>query len=166
MEVGRTEAIGSRVGAGPPAAPPAEPAPAPAHNLEDPALYFNRELSWLDFNDRVLQLAEDESEPLLERANFAAIWESNLDEFFMVRVANLHDQVEAGVDARGADGMSTNDQIDAIRALVLGQRERLTRCFERELRPALAEHGIRIISPERATPAEYEQLDRVFVTSI
>ena len=69
---------------------------APAPDLEDPSLYFNRELSWLDFNDRVLQLAEDPSVPLLERVKFCAIWESNLDEFFMVRVANLHDQVEAG----------------------------------------------------------------------
>jgi polyphosphate kinase len=138
----------------------------PMPELEDASLYFNRELSWLEFNDRVLQLAEDTSVPLLERAKFCAIWESNLDEFFMVRVANLHDQLEAGVDARGADGMSTSEQIDAIRERVLGQRERLARCFERELRPALAEHGIRIISPERASPAEHEQLDRVFVTSI
>ena len=146
-----------------------EPAPTyapPTPELEDSSLYFNRELSWLDFNDRVLQLAEDSSVPLLERAKFCAIWESNLDEFFMVRVANLHDQLEAGVDARGADGMSPSDQIDAIRELVLAQRERLARCFERELRPALAEHGIRIISPERAGTAEREQLDQVFEASI
>src|SRR5438093_6419055 len=135
-------------------------------DLEDSSLYFNRELSWLDFNDRVLQLAEDTSVALLERAKFCAIWESNLDEFFMVRVANLHDQLEAGVDARGADGMSPNDQIDAIRELVIAQRERLTRCVERELRPALAEHGIRIISPQRASAAEGEQLERVFEKSI
>ena len=82
-----------------PAAEPAESvtpqqAPGPP-DLEDPSLYFNRELSWLDFNDRVLQLAEDPSVPLLERVKFCAIWESNLDEFFMVRVANLHDQIEA-----------------------------------------------------------------------
>src|SRR4051812_43218581 len=74
-------------------------------DLEDPSLYFNRELSWLDFNDRVLQLAEDPSVPLLERVKFCAIWESNLDEFFMVRVANLHEQLEAGLDPRGADGL-------------------------------------------------------------
>ena len=138
----------------------------PAPDLEDPSLYFNRELSWLDFADRVLQLAEDASVPLLERAKFGAIWESGLDEFFMVRVANLHDQLEARVDARGADGMSPSDQIDAIHELVLGQRERLTRCFEHELRPALAEHGIRIISPERANAEERAQLDRVFQKSI
>ena len=140
-------------------------APSPP-NLEDSSLYFNRELSWLDFNDRVLQLAEDPSVPLLERVKFCAIWESNLDEFFMVRVANLHDQLEAGVDARGADGMSPTDQIDAIRELVLGQRVRLSRCFERELHPALAEHGIRVISPQRASPAELEELGRAFERSI
>ncbi len=148
-----------------------EEAAAPAHaqptpDLEDSSLYFNRELSWLDFNDRVLQLAEDASVPLLERVKFCAIWESNLDEFFMVRVANLHDQLEAGVDARGADGISPNDQIDAIREVVIGQRKRLTQCFERDLRPALAEHGIRIISPDRASAGEREQLDRVFQNSI
>src|ERR671917_2830343 len=79
---------------------------APAPDLADPSLYFNRELSWLDFNDRVLQLAEDSSVPLLERLKFCAIWESNLDEFFMVRVAGLQEHVEAGRDARGADGLS------------------------------------------------------------
>src|SRR5215208_8040257 len=100
-------------------APRAEPE---AVDIEDSSLYFNRELSWLDFNDRVLQLAEDSSVPLLERVKFCAIWESNLDEFFMVRVANLHDQLEAGMDARGADGMGASEQIDAIRARGAGQR--------------------------------------------
>src|SRR5213079_3690418 len=81
----------------------AEPAPDPLA-LEDSSLYFNRELSWLDFNDRVLQLAEDPDVPLLERVKFAAIYTSNLDEFFMVRVAGLQDQVEAGVSTRLQDG--------------------------------------------------------------
>ncbi len=138
----------------------------PARDLEDSSLYFNRELSWLDFNDRVLQLAEDASVPLLERVKFCAIWESNLDEFYMVRVANLHDQLEAGMDARGADGMAPSQQIDEIRKLVLGQRERLGRCFEHEIRPALAEHGIRIISPQRAGDAERAELGRAFERSI
>jgi polyphosphate kinase len=145
------------------AAPRAEPE---APDLEDSSLYFNRELSWLDFNDRVLQLAEDASVPLLERIKFCAIWESNLDEFYMVRVANLHEQLEAGMDARGADGLSASEQIDAVRQRVLRQRERLTQCFERDLRPALAEHGIRVISPERASPAERAELDRIYESSI
>jgi polyphosphate kinase len=131
-------------------------------DLEDPSLYFNRELSWLEFNDRVLQLAEDTSVPLLERVKFCAIWESNLDEFFMVRVANLHDQVEAGLDVSGADGMSPREQIAAIGERVKLQRERLGDCFERELRPALAEHGIRLVSPDSCTPAEQQELQRLF----
>src|SRR3954454_24545660 len=135
-------------------------------DLEESSLYFNRELSWLDFNDRVLQLAEDSSVPLLERVKFCAIWESNLDEFFMVRVANLHDQLEAGMDARGADGLSASDQIDAIRERVLRQRDGLTRCFARDLRPALAEHGIRLISPDRASPPERLELERIYESSI
>ena len=71
-----------------------------------PALFTNRELSWLDFNDRVLQLAEDESLPLIERVKFLAIFATNLDEFFMIRVAGVHDQVDARIDARGPDGLS------------------------------------------------------------
>ena len=71
-----------------------------------PELFFNRELSWLDFNDRVLQLAEDEATPLLERLKFCAIWSTNLDEFFMVRVAGLHEMVDAGVDTPGKDGLN------------------------------------------------------------
>src|SRR5205807_1070135 len=80
----------------------------------DPRLYTNRELSWLDFNDRVLQLAEDESMPLLERVKFLAIYCSNLDEFFMVRVAGVHDQVDAGIDVRGRDGLAPTETIDRI----------------------------------------------------
>src|SRR5262245_18076867 len=86
-----------------------------ATNLSDLALYFNRELSWLDFNDRVLQLAEDSRVPLLERLNFCAIYEDNLDEFYMVRVAGLHDKVEGKIDARGADGLPPDEVIDLVR---------------------------------------------------
>src|SRR4051812_18332794 len=98
---------------------------AAAPRLGDPSLYWNRELSWLDFNDRVLQLAEDaENVPLLERVKFAAIYASNQDEFFMVRVAGLHDQVDAGIDVRGADGRSPRETLDLVAARVqqLGSR--------------------------------------------
>ncbi len=142
--------------------PPIAAVSATHPDLAEPALYFNRQTSWMDFNDRVLQLAENPDLPLLERIKFCAIWESNLDEFFMVRVAGLHDQVEAGIDARPADGMSANEQIDAVRALVLEQRARLQRVFDDELRPALGEYGIRVISYEEASPDDRRELDLLF----
>ena len=83
-------------------------------DLADPSLYVNRELSWLDFNDRVLQLAEDESLPLIERLKFLAIFVTNLDEFFMIRVAGVHDQVDARIDARGPDGLSPTEVLEGI----------------------------------------------------
>src|SRR3989440_634103 len=130
--------------------------------LDDASLYANRELSWLDFNDRVLQLAEDESMPLLERAKFLAIWASNLDEFFMVRVAGLHDQVEAGIGARGPDGLSASETIDRIVDQVSGQSERQTRQWEEQIRPELAEHGIRVVSCDACDDEERERVDRIF----
>src|SRR5947209_20548499 len=90
-----------------------ETAPA-VPELDDRTLYLNRELSWLEFNDRVLQLAEDESLPLIERLKFLAIFTTNLDEFFMIRVAGVHDQVEARIDARGPDGMPPTDLLEAF----------------------------------------------------
>ncbi len=137
-------------------------APDPEVDIEDPSLYFNRQVSWMDFNDRVLQLIENDDLPLLERVKFCAIYESNLDEFFMVRVANLHDKVHAGIEGRGADGMSASEQITAVREKVLEQRERLVGCLEGELRPKLAEHGIRIISYEETSPDDRRELDALF----
>src|SRR5436309_5430653 len=93
---------------------PARPRAASERELTDSGLYANRELSWLDFNDRVLQLAEDDSLPLIERLKFLAIFVTNLDEFFMVRVAGVHDQIDARVDARGADGLPPKETLDGI----------------------------------------------------
>ena len=151
-----------RLGDGSAAATVAVGRPAGGPDLSNPSLYINRELSWLDFNDRVLQLAEDPSVPLLERVKFCSIWEHNLDEFFMVRVANLHDQLEAGRDARGADGLSADEQIDAIHSAVAAQRLRISECWRRSLVPALVEHGIRFVSPARADADEREQLRTLF----
>ena len=132
-----------------------------APDLEDSSLYFNRELSWLDFNDRVLQLTEDEHVPLLERIKFCAIWESNLDEFFMVRVANLEDQLEAGRDSRGSDGLSAREQVTAIHERVIEQRNRVSAAFK-ELRVQLAEHGVRVLPVAEASPAERRELGALF----
>jgi polyphosphate kinase len=130
--------------------------------IDDPALYFNRELSWLDFNQRVLELAEDPDVPLLERVRFCSIYASNLDEFFMVRVAGLFDQLEAGIDARGPDGLGPGELIDAIQARVLELDRRLNRCFVGTLRPAMEREGIRIVSLETATEDERREIDARF----
>ena len=122
-----------------PDAPPVGPP-----DLADSSLYFNRELSWLDFNDRVVQLAEDDSVPLLERVKFCAIYSSNLDEFFMVRVAGLQEYVDAGIEKPREDGRSPAETIAAIGETVREQTRRQTEVLDRVLRPALAEHGIRI----------------------
>ena len=132
---------------------------APAADLMDSSLYFNREVSWLDFNDRVLQLAEDASIPLLERVKFCAIYTSNLDEFFMVRVAGLHDQLEAGIDARGPDGVSAGEAIDRIKDRVGELSLRQIRCLEDSLVPGLADAGIRIASVDDVSAHERNELD-------
>jgi polyphosphate kinase len=118
--------------------------------LTDTSLYINRELSWLDFNDRVLQLAEDATLPLIERVKFLAIFTSNLDEFFMVRVAGVHDQIDARIDARGADGLSPTEVLDGIARRVRALDHRHSREFSEVVRPALAENGIRIVSCEQS----------------
>jgi polyphosphate kinase len=128
----------------------------------DPSLYVNRELSWLDFNDRVLQLAEDASRPLLERVKFCAIYSSNLDEFFMVRVAGVHDQVDAGIDATSADGLPPAELLDQIGDRVRELEARQESCWERVLLPALAEHGIRVVEPTALSEDERAALDDRF----
>src|SRR5439155_9621700 len=123
-------------------------------DLGDPNLYFNRELSWLQFNERVLELAEDENVPLLERVKFCAIVSSNLDEFFMVRVAGLHDQIDAGIETPLQDGRTPSETIDAIRAVMRSHIFRQARLLDRELRPALAGHGIRIVGVDEVGERE------------
>ncbi len=125
--------------------------PRPDRRLEDPSLYINREISWLDFNERVLQLGEDESIPLLEHVKFCAIYTTNLDEYYMVRVAGLHDQIDAGVENPSQDGRTPSETIAGIRERVLELGGRLSDCFEDRLRPALAEQGVSVVG--------FEQLD-------
>ncbi len=132
----------------------------------DPSLYLNRELSWLDFNDRVLQLAEDERVPLLERVKFCAIYTTNLDEFYMVRVAGLRDQIDAGVENPSQDGLTPSEAIALIRERVLGHSRRLTDCFEGRLRPALAEHDIRVVGVEDLDEDRRAELARHFQKAI
>jgi len=108
--------------------------------------YFNRELSWLDFNARVLALAEDASQPLLERAKFLAIFASNLDEFYMVRVAGLKRREETGLTVRSADGLTPSEQLSRIAARSQELVDQHAKAFLNEIRPGLEQHGVRIVS--------------------
>jgi polyphosphate kinase len=124
-------------------------------DLRDRSLYVNRELSWLDFNDRVLQLAEDESLPLIERLKFLAIFVTNLDEFFMIRVAGVHDQVDARIDARGPDGLTPTEVLAGIHDAVRDQDRRHAEQFTHVISPELREHGVRVVTcDESGAPAE------------
>src|SRR5579859_2448914 len=122
---------------------------APPEEFVD-GLFTNREISWLDFNDRVLQLAEDETLPLLERVKFLAIFVTNLDEFFMIRVAGVHDQVDARIDVRGPDGLTPTEALARIAHKVAELDRRHSRQFRDVIRPELAEQGIRILACEEA----------------
>nr|WP_308283118.1 RNA degradosome polyphosphate kinase [Pseudonocardia nigra] len=126
-----------------PVSPPARTL-APASELPDDR-YLNRELSWLDFNARVLALAEDRSQPLLERAKFLAIFASNLDEFYMVRVAGLKRRDETGLAVRSADGLTPREQLARIADRSQALAEAHARVFLDEVRPQLEKTGIRIL---------------------
>ncbi|MBA2505254.1 MAG: polyphosphate kinase 1 [Thermoleophilaceae bacterium] len=138
-----------------------------APQADDPSRrYTNRELSWLDFNDRVLQLAEDPAMPLFERLKFLAIYASNLDEFFMVRVAGVHDQVDAGIETAGADGHTPTEVIDEIAAGVHELGKRHSEAFQDLRKGGLEENGIRIISCTDCDANVLEELDRIFEEQI
>src|ERR1043166_8525955 len=120
---------------------PTEPASLPA--LDDPSLYINRELSWLEFNRRVLEEALDPAVPLLERIKFLAIFASNLDEFFMVRVGGLQQKATAGIAVgSGADRMPPRDQLVAISSTVRVLFKSGYNCLREQLLPALEKEGI------------------------
>jgi len=118
---------------------------APDIAVEDPSLYFNREISWLAFNERVLEEAFDPRWPLLERLKFLAIFANNLDEFFMIRVSGLHEQLEARVAERSADGLTVREQLTRIGQIVRDQIARVSALLSGTLLPALAEKGVRIV---------------------
>ena len=128
---------------------------------------FNRELSWLEFNRRVLEEAQDAETPLLERLKFLAIFSSNLDEFFMVRVSGLLEELAEG-DAVGPspDGMSPAEQLREISARLRPMVAEQMRCLREELLPGLEAHGIRITSYKNLTAAERRVADRYFSESV
>ncbi|MEB3357666.1 MAG: polyphosphate kinase 1 [Synechococcales bacterium] len=142
------------------------PAPEPATPLTDPQYYLNRELSWLEFNDRVLHEATDPRTPLLERLKFMAIFSSNLDEFFMVRVAVLQQQVEAGVSQRTPDGRSPQEQLNDIckrlRPMVKEQHEH----FAQVLRGEMAAAGIHLLDYGDLSDRQQAHLQNFFKSEI
>ena len=124
--------------------------------------FINRELSWLEFNARVLHEAVDDRTPLLERLKFLAIFTTNLDEFYQVRVAGLRRQVAAGVTQTPADGMTPSAQLDAIDKSVRELVARQLQCLHRAVLPALAEHGVRLVGMDDLTDDEQLYVQEFF----
>src|SRR3989441_8690035 len=136
-------------------APPAQPA-----TVQSQPRYLNRELSQLDFDDRVLAMAEDESLPLLERVRFLAILGENVDQFFQVRVAGLKEQVHAALPQTSPDGVTTGEQLRAIHQRAGSLLERSTSLFSGRVAPALEQHGVSI-----ATIDNLDEADRTFLAA-
>ena len=130
--------------------------------LDSPALYLNRELSWLAFNDRVLDQARNRQHPLLERVKFLAIVGTNLDEFFMVRVAALQKQLRTNRDHVSPDGLTTEQQLTLVRARAKQMLDEQAQCWTEALRPELAAHGIRFVEPHEYSDAVTDYLANYF----
>ncbi|WNC33303.1 MULTISPECIES: polyphosphate kinase 1 [unclassified Thermosynechococcus] len=135
-------------------------------DLQNPQYYFNRSLSWLEFNKRVLHEAYDPRTPLLERLKFMAIFSSNLDEFFMVRVAGLKQQVESGIVQGGADGMPPAEQLQAVRQYLLPIVTEQHRYFDQELRALLAKEAIFLTRFNELTPEQQAYLNDYFQAQV
>jgi polyphosphate kinase len=128
--------------------------------------FFNRELSTLEYNARVLACAAEERRPALERARFLAIFSRNLDEFFQIRVSGLREQLGAGVSGTSPDGMSPREQIDAIRERAQKLVAKQMRLYEREVKPLLDAGGVRITDWENLKESQRRELQRVFEARI
>src|SRR5271163_3784044 len=148
-----------------PGAPPATTVAAVENPLPGDR-YLNRELSWLDFNARVLALAEDTSLALLERAKFLAIFASNLDEFYMVRVAGLKRRDEMGLSVRSADGLTPREQLRRIGEQTQHIAGRHARVFLDSVRPGLAKEGIHIVTWADLDQAERDRLSTYFTEQV
>jgi polyphosphate kinase len=150
----------------PESAPVPDAAPTAVPALDDPSLYYSRELSWLEFNDRVLEEAIDERNPLLERLKFMAIFSTNLDEYFMIRVAAIKQQIAAEVQRRSNDGRLPEEQLQAVSARLRPSLERFTRLLQDELLPALDREGARILRYGDLDERQRAQLGRTFADRV
>lgn len=136
--------------------------PAPAASERTTERYLNRELSWLEFNRRVLAEAGNPSNPPLERCRFLAIFEANLDEFYMVRVSGLIEQIEGGVVETSPDGLGPGEQLARIAAIVAPMRRIASELWTREVSPLLAEAGVEILPWDALTGRRQAELRRWF----
>ncbi len=143
-----------------------ELAPDKTIDLNDPSLYINRELSWLQFNRRVLEEALDEGHPLLERVKFLAIFSNNLDEFFMIRVSGLRRQLEAGILTTSPDGMTPVEQLAAIRRELLPDLARQLDCWHYDLLPKLRQAGISVLDYDDLKGKQRKLLRKYFEQEI
>src|SRR5580704_12312138 len=147
----------------------AEPVRAPlrlADLPDEPSLYLNRELSHLEFQRRVLEEARDRRNPLLERVKFLSIFASNIDEFFMVRVAGVLQQIENGVQETGMDGRGPSETLDAIRASVSRLVNSAYDYFREDLIPALQENHVRLLQLSELSLEQRAQLDTFFAEKV
>jgi polyphosphate kinase len=135
-------------------------------DLDDESLYLNRELSWIEFNKRVLEEAEDTTHPLLERLKFLAIFSTNLDEFFMIRVAGLQEQIYSGVTELSSDGMTPLEQMKEIRSRLIPLYKRQADVWRSTIVPTLQREGIHIHTYDDLSTEERIELERDFVDNI
>jgi len=162
-EARRRGSAWEQLGLGPDARPPV---PEGVPLAESTERFANRELSWLEFADRLLDLADDERQPLLERVKFLAIFTEGLDEFFQVRVAGLEDQVAAGLRTRSPDGLGPGEQLAAIAARVTTLVARQNRIFADGVEPLLRDAGILIDDWHTLADSDRDHLDEVYTRSI
>ena len=142
------------------------PAASSPPDFDDPKLYLNRELSWLQFNARVLEEAEDQGNPLLERVKFLSIFSSNLDEFFMIRISGLREQLSGGVREGPPDGMTTSEQLASVRQEVLCQLARFSDCWQNDILPKLNAQDICVLRYHQLKPKQQQLLRGYFSTEI
>lgn len=131
-----------------------------------PRHFLNRELSWLEFNQRVLDQALDSQTPLLERLKFLCIASSNLDEFFEVRVAGIKQQIESDVVERSPDGRTATETFQAVVHRVRRLVDDLYRCWQKELKPALAKNRLRVLEIEELAPSDLEWLNDYYLKQV
>jgi polyphosphate kinase len=138
----------------------------PSTPLNDPKLLINRELSWLDFNERVLLQATGTDHPPLERVKFLAIVATNLEEFFMVRVASLLRKSRSGLDDVSPDGLSTSAVLGLVRKRAMDMLRRQASCWDDVLKPLLREHGIHLLDPREYPAGAHDYLQQYFSREI